>query len=392
MPYLTREWELAIQLESAFGTSPGALAGTDFFKHTSSLGFDRVVGQYYRDKDRDVNQADVITTHKGRESSKFSIACDLIPSGNAGTPTPPDIDVLLEAHQGTKHTATAHTTLTSGSTTTVLELTAGGGAASGIQVGDIIVVDVSAAFGLQARQVTVVSTDTITVDRALSAAPATGRAVYVGTTYHWLHSALKSFHLWQFLDGNNFRHSAGGCVPQNLAIDVDFAQTEPVARVTVDGIGGRKVTASTSRPTPSTAGVPLIPSEGKVWIGSALTNIVKYGLKSNNGNTLRQSEGGSLYPSGVKKTENSSRYNVTQAMDLFLETGTIEGYHDNESSLTAYDVLTQLGVSPGSIVVIRTPKYVPMAPESEIDGEVALSLSGRCYGVNGDDSLSIAFI
>jgi hypothetical protein len=389
---ILRDWELAFQLESAFNTSPGALAAGDFMKHTSTLGFDKVVERYDRENDRDVNQASVITTHLGRESSKWKLECDLTPSNNSGTPTEPDIDPVLEAHFGQKHKATAHTTTGTGSTGVTLELASGGGAASGIAVGDIIAVNVSTAFGYECRQVTGISTDTVTVDRAFSADPASGRAVKVGTTYRLLFSALKSLHLWQFLAGNNFRHKAGGCVPQNCAIDVDFASKAPVCKVKFDGIGAQKVTHSTSRPTPTTVGVPLIPTEGKVWMGATLGTLLKYGLQSNNGNTLRQSESASLYPTAVKKTDNMSRYKISQSIDFLLNTGTNDGFFDNAAALTAYDVIVQLGVTVGQIVAIRTPKWIPDAIENEQDGEVGLGLSGRLYGTSGDDEISIAFI
>ena len=55
-------------------------------------------------------------------------------------------------------------------------------------------------------------------------------------------------------------------------------------------------------------------------------------------------------------------------------------------------MLVQLGVSPGSIVAWRTPKFIPDAEVGDIADEVALDLSGRCYGVNGDDELYLSFI
>lgn len=391
-PFLDRDREFAVQLEAAWGTSPGALAGSDFFKHLTGAKLEKVLSSYARNRDRDRRRASVLSTHKGRESSSWSVPCDLIPANVAGTPTAPDIDPFLEAHLGSKRTATAHTTLDAGSTATVLALVAGGAAASGVLAGDMIAVDVSAAFGIEVRQVTLVAGENVTLDRALSAAPAAARNVYVGTTYRLSEQALKSVHLWEFVDGDNFRHSAGGCIVQNMSLDIDFAQENPLSGIVFDGVGGRKVTASTARPTPVTAGIPHIPTEGKVWIGTALTRIIKYGLKSNNGLALRMNDSTSLYPTGTKRTDNDSRYKAEQTMDLLLQTGTIEGYYDNDAALTAYDVIVQLGVTVGQIVAIRTPKFVPTVPEGVTDGEVSLSLGGPLYGVVGDDEYSIAFI
>jgi len=81
-PFLSRDHEIWAQLETVFGTSPGALAGTDALKHLQGAMIERVLARYDRNKDRDNAQASVITTHKGRESSKWALPADLIPSNN----------------------------------------------------------------------------------------------------------------------------------------------------------------------------------------------------------------------------------------------------------------------------------------------------------------------
>jgi hypothetical protein len=289
-PFSSRQHELFAQLEAAYGTSPGALAGTDAFKARAAFPWKRVVARYDRDKDQG-NEASVLSTQKGKEHSTYQVASDVIPSGNAATPTAPDMDPFFEAHLGLKHTATAHTTLAAASTTTLLKFTPGGGVASGVQVGDLIAVDVSAAFGVEVRQVTIVATDDITVDRALSAAPAAARAVYVGTTYRLSAAQLKTLHLWGYLDGDNFRHKTGGNSVKSMDLSCDFSSQTPVAEVTFSGEGKAVESHATARPTAVTAGEPLIPSEGKVWVGaSAALCAVKVGLKSDNALELRQNE------------------------------------------------------------------------------------------------------
>jgi hypothetical protein len=391
-PFLTRTRELFVQLESAFNTSPGALAGTDAFKH-KDFTWERDIARYDR-KDHTRGHASVLTTHKGREFSKWSIAADLIPSGNGTTITAPDIDPFLEAHFGTKHAATAHTTTGTGSTGTTLELATGGGAASGVAIGDLIAVSVNSTYGYEVRRVTGVSTDTVTIDRALSADPASGRTVKLGVTYKVLSSALKSLHLWEFMDGDNVRQKAGGCVVQNFNLDVNFGQQQPVVGVTIDGVGTQKVAQTgTSRPTPSTAGVPLIPTEGKCWIGAALLRVTNYSLKSNTGLDVHQGDSSSLYPTRVKRTAgDETRSNIMQTLGLILETGTIEGYYDAEAALTAYSTIMQFDVTPGVIVAIACPKWIPLVPLGDIGGEVSLAADGRAYGTTGDDEIYLAFI
>ncbi len=174
-----------VQLEAAFNTSPGALVGADAFKHTGGKAIKKVVSQRPRDQDRDNAQPSVITTQKGRESTEISIEAQLIPSGNSATPTEPDYDALLEAHFGSKHKCTAHTTTAAGSASVTLNLTAGGGAASGILAGDLIAVDVDATFGYEVRRVVSIATDVVTVNAAFSANPAISRVVTRSNCSAW---------------------------------------------------------------------------------------------------------------------------------------------------------------------------------------------------------------
>lgn len=392
-PFRTQDFELFVQAEASYGVSPGALAATDAFKCSAQNPFKRNIARYDRDKDQG-NQASVLSTQKGRESLSWTVTGDVIPSNNASTPTAPDMDPFFEAHFGAKHTGTAHTTLAAGSTASVLELTPGGGAASGIAVGDLIAVDVSATFGLEVRQVTIKATDTITLDRALSAAPAAARAVYLGTTYTLTFANLKSVHLWQYLNGDNFRQKAGGCDVRQMEIGVDFSAAAPVASVTFNGEGIKVETHATAKPTPTTAGEPLIPPEIKAWIGTTEHCVVKANLSSNNGIEQRINTSCSLFPEGLKRTGNAGRYSVSQSIDLLLTTGTVEGYYDAADALTAYDVLVQMGNAVGNIVAWRTPKFIVDDPApGEADGEVTLPLSGKCYGLTSvDTEVKLAFI
>src|SRR5262245_36714007 len=138
-----------VQEEASYGVSPGALAGTDaFMSRTASL-FTKTIERRDRDMDGD-GLTSVNTTQLGRESGEFDTdECDVVPSGNATTPTAPDMDSFFKAHMGQKLTGTAHTTTTAASTTTLIKITAGGVVASGIAVGQMIAIDVSAAFGYE---------------------------------------------------------------------------------------------------------------------------------------------------------------------------------------------------------------------------------------------------
>lgn len=391
-PWLSRDNVHFVQLETVWATSPGALAATDAFRSRTRYPFKRNKSRIDRDQDADQNQASVITTQGGRESADFAYDGDLIPAGVAGTPTESDMDPFFEAHFGAKHKATAHTTTAAGCTATVLNFTGGGVAASGTQVGDIIVVDVDATFGLEARQVTNIATDAVTVHAALSAAPAAARNVYVGTTYRLLETATKSVHLWNYQDGDNFRHKVGGAVVQQLTAACDFTGPTPIATVAVSGPGEKIQVHASAMPTQTTAGQPLLPDKSYAFFAGVRTCITKAGFDSNNGIELRSNESCALFPTAVKRSGNSGRYMVNANVSALLTSGAIEGYFDGASALTAYDLTVQLGASPGKIVVWRVRKFIPDAVIGDQDSEVSLDLTGRAYGTSGDDEIVFATI
>jgi hypothetical protein len=229
----------------------------------------------------------------------------------------------------------------------------------------------------------------------LSAAPAAAQAVKVGTTYRFLSSAVLSLHLWQYLNGDNFRHKMSGCSVRELGIDIDASSETPVAEISFAGDGKQLTTQSTARPTPVYASTdPLIPTQGKVFIGaSGKLCVVKASLKSNNALALRDNESCDLFPSGLKRTDNGGRYDVQQELEMLLVSGVVEGYFDNASDLTAYDVIVQLGVTVGQTVAWRVPKWILDGEIGEQELEVALMMKGRGYALTTPDTeLSLAFL
>lgn len=394
--FLTREVELAVQEETAYGTSPGAVAGTDMFKHTSRLHITPRRARYYRDQDADYQQASILSpAQKGRESSDLKIDVDAIPSG-AGTPTEPDIDVLLKVHFGSKHKATAHTTTAAGSTGVTLNLTSGGGAASGIAIGDLIAVDVDATFGYEVRRVVNISTDTVTMDRALSANPATSRTVKVGTTYKFLNTAMLSAYINQWIAGTGVRHAVPGVIVTDLEANCAFDTDIPKAAFSFSGRGMKEITHATARPTPTTAGQPLVPSQGKGWIGATKVCPINASIRSNNGLELRENLCNTLEPTGVKRTGNNSRYSVEVTLETLLSTGdtdTAALYESAKSSdATPLDLIVQWGITPGSIVAWCTPKVSCDPERTEMTGEFGVRFTGKALGTTGDDELFLAFI
>jgi hypothetical protein len=391
-PFLSRDFAHFVQLETVWGTSPGALAGTDAFKSKSRYPFTHTKTRSDRDQDADMNQASVLTTQPGRESAEFSYEGDFIPSGNAAAPTAPDMDPFFEAHFGTKSAATAHSTVAAASTATIVNWAAGTVASGGFAVGQMVGITVDATFGIEVRQILSIATDAVTLDRALSAVPGTGGVILGGITYKFSESTMKSLHLWNFLDGDNFRHKVSGAVAAQLNADIDFTGETPTATMTVSGPASKVDVGATTIPTATTSGQPLLPDKSYAWLAALKTCVTKAGFESNNGLEIRNDESCTLYGTGMKRTGNDGRYMVNGTLGLLLTTGVVEGYYDNAMALTAYDILVQLGATAGKIVAWRMKRFIPDAPIGDVNGEVSLDLAGRAYGSVGDDELVLAFL
>ena len=399
--FLEREHEVSLQVEATYGTDPGAAAAGDSFKQQTGVEMvKRVIARTDRDEDRDYAQASVITTQKGRESSTIKIVADLIPSGNGTTPTLPDMDVAFKSVMGFEHKATAHTTTAAGSTGVTLNLTAGGGAASGLAIGDMLAVDVDTANGYEVRQVVNLVTDTVTVDRAFTANPAISRTVKVGTTYRLLNTATPSVYLKRWIGGAGYRMAVPGVILSDMDITVDSAAATPLARVSFGGKGGAELAHVEARPTFTFLGQPLVPSTSIVWFDTGATPRKMYlagpaALKVNNGLELRANEGRSLNPTGVKRTANGSRYNVDFSLGMLLTTGDEDtaAIYGTLQSLGALDVLLQLNKTAGQIFAIRCPKWIPEGNLAGRAGEVGITLGGgRVYGTAGDDEVTFCFL
>ncbi len=509
--YLTRNDELAIKREAAFGVSAGDPAAGDFFKsETSRVDIAREAESFKRDADRDYAKASVTEMHVGRRKTTFTIKGRIVPSGNAVTPTEPDQDVLYEMGIGAKHKATAHTVTAAGSAGTNLELVAGGGAASGLQAGDLLACDVSAADGIEVRRVISIATiaavaahldigsgvngvltvtaevagvagnaltvtivvggapgtplsavnvagavtitlatdaagnpdnaantvlliegvvtpladvvathsgtgagwlndampatnlaggvtappgDTVVIDRAFTTDPAAARAVYVGTTYKLSEASLLSAHLWLF-NGDALRFKIPGSIVSEVAAEINMADGAPTASISFKGEGQPRATQAVVKPTATTAGTVEVPDVGHAWIGAEKCPLVQASLSIKNGMKLRNRQGDALYPTGVNRLDNNSRYLVEQTLEMYLTSGDVdtETLDSGADILTARDVIVQLGNAAGKIVAWCTPNWRPKGENAEQDGEIGLKLSGECLGTSGDDNVYLAFI
>lgn len=392
---LENDHDLAAQAESTYGTDAGTVSGTDFFKHQSGPdAIKRNIARSDRQGDRDTGSGSVITTQKGRETASVSLVMDVIPNGTTSAPTAPDSKVLMKAHFGAEHLGTAHTTTTSSSTGTTLKLTSGGGAASGVAAGDLIAVDVDSTNGYEVRRVTALATDDATVDLAFTANPASGRGVKLGDTFKFDSAVARSVTVKQFIGTSTVKKKVTGVILPDWSVECDFNSDTPVAKMTFGGVGQPLASLSDSRPSITTNGIPLNPTVGKIWIGSAKYCLSKVSLQSNNGLEVRNNEACALYPRGAKRTGNQGRRVITLTLEGFYTSGDedTQTIYDNAASLTSYNVIVQLGNVLGKMFAFVAPKFIPDANLISQNGEFGISLTGRCYATSGDDELFAAFL
>lgn len=212
---LKRTSTFACKTETTFGVDP-SIASTDvmeivdFAPNDSYDSIERLVVS---------NSLDPLAPIRGAETLDGNIDIELHGSGTAGNP--PESSPLWKGGVGPQ-TATTATTVANpatGATTTNVPLTTGGVAASGLAVGDAILINPDgAANNNQVTWITAIATDDLTVSPALSAAPVAGQSVGAGVHYKLSTTALASF-FCSFWRGNIVREDYSGCKIEDISMD-----------------------------------------------------------------------------------------------------------------------------------------------------------------------------
>jgi len=375
--------------EATYNTDPTVGSADAFITRSANI-LKRNKARLDRDQDND-RKISVKTTQGGRESAEWQHEGAVIPAG-AATPTAPDTDLFYLQHWGAGATNGAHGTTAVGTTASALTLTAGDTAAMGLVVGQLIgvVVDsVGGTYGIEVRQIRALpGAEVVTLDRACSANPGTGKVVLGGRQYN-MATTIASFHGYRYVDGNNHRYRVGGAHPSKLEISADFTGETTEVMEKFSGPAAQIAAFTTTIPSPTLAGVPLVSNQGKVWFGATKGCINKVSLVSDNGVVLRENESCGIYPTGLKRTGNDGRFSITLAIDYILEAQT---HFTDAASLTSYDVMVQLGDQTGKIIAFVCRNWVPDVEQGETDGEVSNALSGRVYATTDLDEVYMAFL
>jgi hypothetical protein len=393
-PTPTNQYSHFGEVEVTYGDITATPAAGDAVRlRTKNLSFKPVITRLNRDQDADRSASRVLPA-PGRISATFEIMAALASSGVTGTPTPPDLGEHLRAHFGVQRLHLAHSTCTTGSTTTSVVGSAGATAALGAATGDFLGFVTTA--GIEARQITV-SGDTFTVTPALTSAPINGSAIYGCAIYKLSKAAILSMILYGYLDGD-FKHLCAGCAMAALAIDYDMGGDTPEPLIKLAGPGARVETLATAIPTPTlaaTRGLGSVPMYA--WIDGTKVCVTKAGLKSDNGLVLVQnqscgpSSGANLYPTGLVRTGNNGKWKVEMELEMLNVGATVEALFDNARALANHDVTMQLGTAIGNMVAWRVPNWVPAPDESDVESIAAISLKGECYqGAAEDSELTLA--
>jgi hypothetical protein len=388
--YRTKDQVFFLQEESAYNVEPDVVAAGDAALTRTIQPFKRSKARLDRDKDLD-RSASTFSTQGGREKSEFTYENAVIPAGVTATPTAPDYFVLPKTHFGAQTIHAAHSTTTTGSAGTALNLATGGVAAMGLVVGDIIFVNVSAAVGIEARQVRALpGSDVVTMCRALTADPATGRAVYGTVNWKYSQNSLLSFRGYQYLNGDFHRQACGGINPSQFQLSGDWSSETTEIQEKYSGPGAQLAPYATTIPTPSllATAFPLTTNQGFAWLGSAKVCINKFQLTANNGIVLIENGSCGEFPTGLKRTGNDGKYDVQLSIDYTLDA---EAHFDAADALTPIDVIVQLGNQLGSMAAFVCRRWIPDADRGDIAGLFGDMLAGRCYATVGTEGSELVY-
>lgn len=326
---------------------------------------------------------DDIEPVSGSETVTGNITVELHGAGTAGVA--PESDALWQCAIGEKSLSTASTTIT-GSTTTSVRLTSGGGA--NFKVGQHI--SITAGAVLQCARITNNATDILTVSPALTAAPgnsvAVGAGVHYRTTLTELHSIYAPF--WRG-DITLEKYLGNKC----STLSLDFTSGELVNPVfTFEGqkTGDAVAEACTlGAATPDTAAVHVA-RYMVVKVGGTLYPLSN--VKVDIANTLKRRD--DVTTSGTKSIIRTAR-KITGSFSLMYENKAIEDAFKAGTTAELF-VVSSAGnstLTAGNIFCMSLPKIKYTAiPKSSQDGIYQYDVTFRAVRTNGEDAIWVSFV
>ena len=369
---------LYVALEpSAYGTA-AVLAATDAVRHLN-LKLDQNPRNRVNSPERHAHPSQLYRFTR-RKTAEWMVSGIFYPSGTLNTL--PDHDPILQTVFGARTNVTLSTTVSAAPapTTTVFTVAS----AAGLAVGDAVLVNATSG-GRQVRFITAIAGAALTVDPALSAAPASGDSVKGCITYKLATALLAngSLNLAHYLTSMSWEIKGGA--PESFKIT--FESNDEIMWEASGPAKNRVRPAQTDPTTFTTVGTtPPSGLTGYLRIGAAAEEFLKASFELKNGIELDNIAFGTADSQAMyraKKREVECEFDTMVSDDI-----TILDLAENTTDTVG---LVQCGLTEGSIVAAYSPKIELETPDDPNDDETMQhSYKGICKGTTGNDEFYLA--
>lgn len=304
------------------------------------------------------------------------------PSGTLGTIS--NAGKFLKAGFGANHVLSLSTTVASSPLATGCTLTSG----TGVAVGDLVAVEVTAGVFEVTRLLTVAGAD-VTWD-PLSAAPSIGADVLNGITYKLASNLTESLSIYKYYNAGGFKQAAYGSVVNQMQVNFDgtrevlLSLQGPSARYADSSTGGGTVQNKPASHT--TVGSPASGLIGNFYVDGNAFLVIGAQVTVDNAIELRNKELGTAWASGIAGRGALRKVNVS--ITFYLEDTRLIGM---ANSITTGALRCIVGQTSGNMVAAVLPKVEFEIPDigNEI-GPKEITVEGTALATSGNDQVYLA--
>lgn len=376
--------QVYVKKETSFAVVPAdALSATDGIRHLELA----ITSKKNREPSPEKRGTpDVQQSLPRRQTSTWNLSAAMWePSGTLGTES--YLGPLLKGAFGAQHK------ITSGLNTTVEAApapTTGGctlTAATGLQVGDLIVFTTGGGARKEVTRILTVAGAAITFD-PISAAPDVPGAAVAGVTYSLASNLADTFAIYKYFNAGGFKQAVYGAVADRVQMNFD-GTTE--VRAAISGPGGvyADSTFGTVQAKPgshTTVGTPASGLVGNFYVDGNAFLVISAQMTLENAIELRNKELGTAQASGIAGRGAMRR--VGLSVTCYLEDTRLL---DMANDVTAGVIRLVVGNTAGKMVAMVCPKVEFEIPEvgNEI-GPKEITFEGAAYATNGNDQVYLA--
>lgn len=370
-----------IHTESAYNVgTPDTLASTDAIRH---LQLSLSGKNNRRPSPEKSGTPDVAQSLPSRKTATWNLSQVMWqPSGTLGTPS--DVARLIKAAFGAQHTIAAglNTTIASGALATGATLTS----ATGLQVGDLIVLTVASGARREVSRIKTVAGAVVTWD-ALSVAPDLPGKAVAGVTFNLSNVLADSLAVYKYYNAGGFKQFTGGSIADQITITFDgstevmLAFQGPAAQLFDNTANGGGVqTKPASFTTVGSAASGLV---GNFYVDGNAFPVISCQFAVDNKTELRNKELGTQYATGVAGRADLRQIKAT--VTFYMEDTRLL----NMARGVQRGVLrVVVGSTDGAMVAAVAPAVefeVPDIPDTI--GPKEVTIEGMCYRTAGNDAL-----